>query len=214
MLGVFLWPVFACLGHECQDHLSLCDGMYASTEYTSVYTLIRKSYREWSQNTSRVPDQNGISHACDIVEIHRSGPEPLTCSLHGEKSPLSEGSKHGWTSNAASRRTASPTHYRLSYSSSQSHCRQAAKADTPTPTSFLPKLYMLLRHAKWVNQTHTHKKKEKIIAWCPGTCRGRERQAGLATVGGDTLKQSWNSKGPTGPEWPEQPRTECDGEGS
>ena len=47
-----------------------------------------------------------------------------------------------------------------------------------------------------------------------GTCRGREREAGLATVGGETLKQSWNSKGSTGPELPEQPRTECGGKGS
>ena len=47
----------------------------------------------------------------------------------------------------------------------------------------------------------------------PGTHRGRGREAGLATVGGETLKQSWNSKGPTGPEWPEQPRTEYDGGG-
>ena len=46
---------------------------------------------------------------------------------------------------------------------------------------------------------------------CPGTRRGRGREAGLATVGGETLKQSWNSRGPTGPE---QPRTEYDGEGS
>ena len=29
-----------------------------------------------------------------------------------------------------------------------------------------------------------------------------------------SVKQSWNSKGPTGPAWPEQPRTECDGRGS
>ena len=48
----------------------------------------------------------------------------------------------------------------------------------------------------------------------PGTRRGRGREAGLATVGGDTLKQSWNSRGPTGPEWQEQPRTECNGGGS
>ena len=47
-----------------------------------------------------------------------------------------------------------------------------------------------------------------------GTHRGREREVGLATVGGETLKQSWNSRGPTSPEWPEQPRTECDGRGS
>ena len=48
----------------------------------------------------------------------------------------------------------------------------------------------------------------------PGTRKGRGREAGLATVGGETLKQSWNSRGPTGPEWQEQPRTECDGGGS
>ena len=48
----------------------------------------------------------------------------------------------------------------------------------------------------------------------PWTRRGRGREAGLATVGGETLKQSWNSRGPTGPEWQEQPRTECDGGGS
>ena len=47
----------------------------------------------------------------------------------------------------------------------------------------------------------------------PGTRRGREREVNLATVGVETLRQSWDSKGPTGPEWPEQPRTECDGEG-
>ena len=48
----------------------------------------------------------------------------------------------------------------------------------------------------------------------PGTHRGREREAGFTTVGGETLKQSWNSRGPTGPESPEQPKTECDGRGS
>ena len=48
----------------------------------------------------------------------------------------------------------------------------------------------------------------------PGTRRGRGREAGLATAGGETLKQSWNSRGPTGLEWPEQSRTECDGGGS
>ena len=48
----------------------------------------------------------------------------------------------------------------------------------------------------------------------PGTRRGRGREASLATVGGKTLKQSWNSREPTGPEWQEQPRTECDGGGS
>ena len=32
MLGVFLLPAFTCLGHECQDVLSLCDGMPVCTE--------------------------------------------------------------------------------------------------------------------------------------------------------------------------------------
>ena len=48
----------------------------------------------------------------------------------------------------------------------------------------------------------------------PGTHKGRGREAGLATVGGETLKQSWNSRGPTGPKWQQQLRTECDGGGS
>ena len=38
MLGVFLLTAFTCLGHECQDLLSLCDGMHVCTDYTSVYT--------------------------------------------------------------------------------------------------------------------------------------------------------------------------------
>ena len=41
--GCVLLPVFTCPGHECQDLLSLCDGMHMCTEWTSVYTLIRKS---------------------------------------------------------------------------------------------------------------------------------------------------------------------------
>ena len=43
MLGVFLLPAFTHLEHECQDLLSLCDGMYVCTDKTSVYTLIQKS---------------------------------------------------------------------------------------------------------------------------------------------------------------------------
>ena len=45
-LDVFLLPAFTRLGHECQDFLSPCGGMV----YTLVYTLIRKSLGEWSQN--------------------------------------------------------------------------------------------------------------------------------------------------------------------
>ena len=50
MLGVFLLPAFTRLGHERQDLLSLCDRMHVCTEQTSVYTLIQKSFGEWSQN--------------------------------------------------------------------------------------------------------------------------------------------------------------------
>ena len=32
MLGVFLLPAFTCLGHECQDLLSQCDGMLVCTD--------------------------------------------------------------------------------------------------------------------------------------------------------------------------------------
>ena len=32
MLGVFLWPAFTRLGHECQDLLSPCDGMHVCTD--------------------------------------------------------------------------------------------------------------------------------------------------------------------------------------
>ena len=48
MLGVFLLA-FTHLGHECQDLLSLCKGMHVCTDYTSIYTLMRKSvFREQS----------------------------------------------------------------------------------------------------------------------------------------------------------------------
>ena len=42
MLGVCLSLAFICLGCECQDLLSPCDGMHVCTDLISVYTLIRK----------------------------------------------------------------------------------------------------------------------------------------------------------------------------
>ena len=32
-------------------------------------------------NISRIPDQIGVSQACNIVEIYHSGQEPSICSL-------------------------------------------------------------------------------------------------------------------------------------
>ena len=43
MLLLFL-PVFARLGHECQDLLSPCDGVHVCTDKTSVYALIGKNF--------------------------------------------------------------------------------------------------------------------------------------------------------------------------
>ena len=44
VLGVFLLPAFTRLGHECQNP---CAGMHARTDWTSVYTLIRKRRGFW-----------------------------------------------------------------------------------------------------------------------------------------------------------------------
>ena len=43
MLGRFLWCGFICLGHKCQDHWSLCDGMRGHTDRAWGYVFIRKS---------------------------------------------------------------------------------------------------------------------------------------------------------------------------
>ena len=86
MLSVLLLPAFTRLGHESQELWSLCDGVRVCTDYTSVYTLIRKSLGEWSQNP------------CDSM-----GKIPCT----GKKKSSGEDRTH----DAASSRTASPTHY-------------------------------------------------------------------------------------------------------
>ena len=87
MLGVCLLPAFTHLGHECQDRLSPCDGMHVGANWTSVVTLIRKSFAGMES-------------------------EPLLTPK--EKNLLTGGSEEGRNRDAASRRTASPTHYRLS----------------------------------------------------------------------------------------------------
>ena len=55
MLGVFLLPAFTCLGHECQDLLSPCDGMHVCTDWTSVYALIQKSFLEMESEPMLTP---------------------------------------------------------------------------------------------------------------------------------------------------------------
>ena len=44
MLGVFLLPAFNCLGHECQDLWSPCDGMHVCTDWT-FYFYLKGFYR-------------------------------------------------------------------------------------------------------------------------------------------------------------------------
>ena len=89
MLGVFLLLAFTRLGHECQDLLSLCDGMYVCTDYRAQLIL----------SSERVLG-NGVR-----THVNSKG-----------KIPSTRGSAQDWTRDAASGRTASPTHYQLSYS--------------------------------------------------------------------------------------------------
>ena len=44
MLELLLLPAFIRLGHERQDLLSPCNEIHAFTDYTSIYTLIQKSF--------------------------------------------------------------------------------------------------------------------------------------------------------------------------
>ena len=60
MLGVFLLPVFTHLGYECQDLLSPCNGMHVHTEYTSVYTLIHKSFGGMESEPMLTPKERSI----------------------------------------------------------------------------------------------------------------------------------------------------------
>ena len=91
VLDVFLLPAFTHLRHECQDLWSPCDGMHVCTDWTSVYTLIRKSL---------------------------GGMESASMLTPREKSPLLEKffSEEDRTHNTVSSRTVSPAHYQLSYS--------------------------------------------------------------------------------------------------
>ena len=87
MLGMFLLPAFTRLGHECPDLLSPCDGIHVCKDWTSVYTLIRKSLG------------NGVR-----THVNSKGKIPSVGS-----------SEEDQTHDDASRGTASPTHYPLSY---------------------------------------------------------------------------------------------------
>ena len=94
MLGVFLLAAFTRLGHECQDLLSLSDGMHVCTDKTSVYTLTRKSF-----------EGNGGQNPCFEGNGGQKPKEKIP--YMGKKIS----SKEDRTYDAASSRTANPTHY-------------------------------------------------------------------------------------------------------
>ena len=88
ILGVFLLPAFTCLGHEYQDLLSPC------AVYSRVHKLALVLYSHPKECLG-----NGVR-----THVNPKG-----------KISSSRDSAEGQTRNAASHRTASPTHYRLSY---------------------------------------------------------------------------------------------------
>ena len=86
MLGVLLLTAVTCLGHECRDLLSRCNGMHAQTR--SQFILSSK----------RVLGNGVRNHVNSKTKI-----------------PSTRGSKEVRTHDTASGRTVSPTHYQLSY---------------------------------------------------------------------------------------------------
>ena len=76
MLDVILLPAFTRLEHERQDLLSLCDGMHVRTDYTSVYTLIRKSFLG-NGATTHVNSKGKIPSTGNILP--RGGLNPRRC---------------------------------------------------------------------------------------------------------------------------------------
>ena len=84
-LFLFLLPAFTRLGHQCQDLFSQ-NGMHVCTDYTSVYTLIRKSFGGMETGPMLTPREK---------------------SLYLKKISSEENRAHGATSS----RTVSPTHY-------------------------------------------------------------------------------------------------------
>ena len=87
MLGVILLSAFTRLGHECQYLFSPCDGMHVRTNYRPWFVLSPQRALKGMESESML--------------------SPIPCT---------GGSQEGRTHDAASRRTASPTHYTLSYS--------------------------------------------------------------------------------------------------
>ena len=67
------------LRHEYQDLLSPWDGLHVCTDQTSVYTLIRKNFREWSQNPCKLQEKNPLfrknspQRRIEPMTLHQAG---------------------------------------------------------------------------------------------------------------------------------------------
>ena len=66
MLGVFLFPAFTRLGHECQDLLSPSDGMYVSTTRPRFMLSSERVVREWSRTASPTQTPTELFRPLDI----------------------------------------------------------------------------------------------------------------------------------------------------
>ena len=95
ILGVFLLPAFTCLGHECQDLLSSCDGMHVCTDQPSVYTLIRKSFGGMESEPmltpskkSPLPEKNSPNQSSDSSVLTSSRTKELSNVFLRKHRPL------------------------------------------------------------------------------------------------------------------------------
>ena len=60
MLGVFLLLAFTCLGHECQDLLSLCDGSMCAQTRPRFILSSERVLGEWGQNPCLLQVENPL----------------------------------------------------------------------------------------------------------------------------------------------------------
>ena len=118
ILGVFLLPAFTRLGHECQDVLCPRYGMHVCTDYTTVYTLIRKSC--WGMEfgfksphlpaVDRGPDGIGSPADWDPQQLTAAGKYQLHTHTHARTHARPYARPHARTHARTHTRTHTHTH--------------------------------------------------------------------------------------------------------
>ena len=73
--------IFTHVGHECQDLLSPCNGMHVCTDYTSVYTLIQKSFGGMESEPmltprEKLPSTGSSEEDCTLLSTSSSRSKP------------------------------------------------------------------------------------------------------------------------------------------